>query len=136
MLTTTPDAWKAYSNGNWVAVGVKADPKTIVWYSPVNFDATGYSVPTTWDDFTALADQMVADGNVPFSMGFESGDATGWTASDFIQDILLTTQGPDFVNGIIDGTVSYDDPGVAEAYQIYSNWATDPAYSWVARTAL
>ena len=123
------DAWKVSSNGNWVAVGVKADPKTIVWYSPVNFEANGYSVPTTWDEFTALADQMVADGNVPFSMGFESGDATGWTASDFIQDILLTTQGPDFVNGIIDGTVSYDDPGVAEAYQIYSNWATDPAYS-------
>lgn len=123
------DAWKAQAAGEWMAVGVKADPKSLVWYSPVNFDALGYSVPTTWDAFTALADQMVADGNVPFSMGFESGDATGWTASDFIEDILLATQGPDYVNGIIDGSVSYDDAGVAEAYAIYADWATDAAYA-------
>lgn len=123
------DAWKVQAGGEWMAVGVKADPKSLVWYSPVNFDALGYSVPTTWADFTALADQMAADGNVPFSMGFESGDATGWTASDFIEDILLATQGPDYVNGIIDGSVSYDDAGVAEAYEIYANWATDAAYA-------
>lgn len=122
-------AWMAMSGGNWLGVAVKADPKSIVWYSPVNFDAFGYSVPTTWDDFVALADQMVADGNVPFSMGIESGDATGWTASDFIQDILLATQGSAYVNGILDGSVAYNDAGVAAAYEIYSGWATDPAYA-------
>ncbi|QYK50239.1 MAG: carbohydrate ABC transporter substrate-binding protein [Anaerolineales bacterium] len=122
-------AWMATSGGSWLGVAVKADPKSIVWYSPVNFDAFGYSVPTTWDDFVALADQMVADGNVPFSMGFESGDATGWTASDFIQDILLATQGSAYVNGILDGSVAYNDAGVAGAYEIYSGWASDPAYA-------
>lgn len=122
-------AWMTTSGGNWLGVAVKADPKSIVWYSPVNFDAFGYSVPTTWDDFVALADQMVADGNVPFAMGFESGDATGWTASDFIQDILLSTQGSAYVNGILDGSVAYNDAGVAGAYEIYSGWATDPAYA-------
>lgn len=122
-------AWMAASGGNWLGVAVKADPKSIVWYSPVNFDAYGYSVPTTWNDFVALADQMVADGNVPFSMGFESGDATGWTASDFIQDILLATQGSAYVNGILDGSIPYNDAGVAAAYAVYSGWATDPAYA-------
>ncbi|MGA9531559.1 MAG: hypothetical protein WBR18_02485, partial [Anaerolineales bacterium] len=77
----------------------------------------------------ALVEQMVADGNTPWSMGFESGDATGWTGSDFIQDILLVTQGPDYVNGIIDGSIPYDDPGVKEAYQIYGKWAKDPTYT-------
>lgn len=123
------DAWKASANGEWLAVGMKADPKSLVWYSPVNFDALGYTVPTTWDEFTALADQMAADGNVPFAMGFESGDATGWTASDFIQDILLATQGPDYVFGLLDGSIPYDDAGVVEAYEIYAAWATDPAYA-------
>jgi alpha-glucoside transport system substrate-binding protein len=122
-------AWLASVNGAWLGVAVKADPKSIVWYSPANFEANGYAVPTTWDEFTALADQMAADGNVPFSMGFESGDATGWTASDFIQDILLATQGSAYVNGILNGSVAYNDAGVANAYQIYSTWAMDPAYS-------
>ena len=113
----------------WLTIPVKVDPKSVVWYSPAAFEAAGYSVPTTWDDFVALADQMVADGVVPFSMGFESGDATGWTASDFIQDILLASQGPDYVANIINGSVAYDDAGVQAAYEIYVGWATDPAYA-------
>jgi alpha-glucoside transport system substrate-binding protein len=116
-------------NGQWLTIPLKVDPKSIVWYSPATFEAKGYTVPTTWDEFTALADQMAANGDVPFSMGFESGDATGWTASDFIQDILLATEGPDYVAGIIDGSISYDDAGVQNAYEIYSKWATDPAYA-------
>jgi alpha-glucoside transport system substrate-binding protein len=73
---------------------VKSDIKTIIWYSPINFEAFGYEVPETWEELEALADQMVEDGNIPWSMGFESGDATGWTGSDFIQDIMLVQQGP------------------------------------------
>ena len=116
-------------DGTWLGLPVKADIKTIIWYSPENFAALGYDVPTTWDDLDALVEQMVADGYVPWSMGLESGDATGWTGSDFIQDIMLVTQGPDYVLGIINGSVPYNDPGVAEAYQIYGKWATDPKYT-------
>lgn len=113
----------------WVALPVKADIKTIIWYSPIVFETKGYEVPTTWDELVALVDQMVANGDVPWSMGFESGDATGWTGQDFIQDILLTTQGPDYVQGIIDGTIPFNDEGVREAFEIYGGWAKDPAYT-------
>lgn len=116
-------------DGKWLGLPVKADIKSIIWYSPVNFEALGYSVPSTWDELDALVEQMVADGNVPWSMGLESGDATGWTGSDFLQDIMLVQQGPDFVNGIIDGSIPYDDAGVAQAYETYGKWAMDPAYT-------
>ncbi len=115
--------------GNWLGLPVKADVKTLIWYSPANFEALGYTVPTTWDELNSLVEQMVADGQVPWSMGFESGDATGWTGTDFIQDLMLVQQGPDFVNGVIDGSVPYDDPGVQQAYETYGAWATDPAYT-------
>ena len=113
----------------WLGLPVKADVKTIIWYSPSNFDTLGYTVPTTWDELDALVEQMSADGNVPWSMGIESGDATGWTASDFIQDILLVQQGPEYVMGLIDGSVPYNDPGVKQAYETYGKWATDPKYA-------
>ncbi|HRQ22458.1 MAG TPA: ABC transporter substrate-binding protein [Anaerolineales bacterium] len=116
-------------NGRWLGLPIKSDIKTIIWYSPVNFEAFSYSVPTTWEELDALVEQMVADGNVPWSMGIESGDATGWTASDFIQDILLVQQGPEYVMGIIDGSIPYDDAGVVQAYETYGKWATDPAYA-------
>jgi alpha-glucoside transport system substrate-binding protein len=115
--------------GNWLGLPVKSDIKTIIWYSPINFEALGYSVPTTWDELDALVEQMVADGYVPWSMGIGSGDATGWTASDFIQDILLVQQGPAYVMGLIDGSIPYNDAGVKEAYQTYGAWAMDPKYA-------
>ena len=123
--------WKTLGtvDGRWLGLPVKADPKTLIWYSPVNFETAGYTTPTTWDELDALVEKMVADGYVPWSMGMESGDATGWTGTDFIQDILLVTQGPDYVAGIIDGTIPYNDPGVKAAYEIYGKWAKDPAYT-------
>ena len=116
-------------DGQWLGLPIKADVKSIIWYSPANFEALGYTVPTTWDDLDALVEKMAADGNVPWSMGFGLGDATGWTGTDFIQDILLVQQGPDFVQGLIDGSVSYDDPGVKQAYETYGKWAMDPKYT-------
>jgi alpha-glucoside transport system substrate-binding protein len=115
--------------GKWVGLMVKADIKSIIWYSPVVFDAYGYEVPETWAELEALVEQMVADGNVPWSMGLESGDATGWTGSDFIQDVLLVQQGPGYVMDIIEGEVPYDDAGVKQAYETYGKWAKDPAYT-------
>jgi len=115
-------------DGKWVALPVKADIKTIIWYSPAEFEAKGYTVPTTWDELTALADKMAAAGDVPWSTGFESGGATGWSGQDFIEDILLAQQGPDYVQGIINGSVPFNDAGVKQAFQTYGKWATDPKY--------
>ncbi len=111
------------------AIPVKADIKSIIWYSPARFQALGYTVPTTFADLQTLVDKMATDGNVPWSMGFENGAATGWTGSDFIQDLLLTLQGPQYVLNIINGTTPYNDPGVVAAYQIYQKWASDPKYT-------
>jgi len=116
-------------DGRWLGLPVKADVKTLIWYSPANFQAAGYTVPTTWEELDALVEKMVADGKVPWSLGMESGDATGWTGTDFIQDILLVTQGPEYVSKIIAGEIPYNDAGVKAAYEIYGKWAKDPKYT-------
>jgi alpha-glucoside transport system substrate-binding protein len=125
------DYWKTSLsvNGKWLALPVKADLKTLIWYSPVVFEVNGYEVPTTWEALDALVEKMVADGNVPWSMGMESGYATGWTGSDFIQDILLVQQGPEYVMDIISGKVPYDHAGVKAAYETYGEWAKDEKYT-------
>ncbi len=116
--------------GKWLAIPVKTDVKSIIWYSPTQFKALGYTVPTTFADLQTLVDKMAADGNVPWSMGFNNGGAAdGWTGTDFIEDTLLAMQGPDYVNGIIAGTTPYNDPGVLAAWQIYQKWASDPKYT-------
>jgi alpha-glucoside transport system substrate-binding protein len=126
-----PEFWQnlGSANGEWLGLPVKADVKSIIWYNPINFEAFGYEVPTTWEELDALVEQMVADDNVPWSLGLENGPATGWTGSDFIQDILLVQQGPEYVLGLIDGSIPYSDAGVAQAYETYGKWATDPTYT-------
>jgi alpha-glucoside transport system substrate-binding protein len=121
-------SWKDLGSvdGTWVGLPVKTDIKSIVWYSPIAFEAAGYEVPTTWDEMVALMDQMVADGGpAPLSMGFESGGATGWTATDFIQDILLRTQGLEYTNGLATGETAWTDAGVVEAWQTYVDWVNN-----------
>ena len=115
--------------GRWLAAPVKADTKSIIWYSPIAFEAFGYEIPQTFEELDALVEQMVADGNIPWSMGMESGDATGWTGSDFIQDLFLVMEGPEYVLDIISGDVPYNDAGVAAAYEQYRKWAADPTYT-------
>jgi alpha-glucoside transport system substrate-binding protein len=116
-------------NGTVYGIFVKTDIKSLIWYSPTAFAAAGYEVPTTWEDFVALADQMVADGNVPFSMGMESGEATGWTGTDTVQDILLRTAGADVTNGLATGETSFTDPAVVAAWEQFGMWAMDDAYT-------
>ncbi len=125
------DYWKTLGSvdGKWLALPVKADIKSIVWYSPAQFEAFGYAVPTTFEELDALVEKMVADGNVPWSMGFGSDAATGWTGSDYVQDLLLASQGPEYVMKLISGEVAYDDAGVVAAYQTYHKWASDPKYT-------
>lgn len=115
--------------GGLVYLPAKVDIKSIIWYSPARFEIFGYSVPKTFEELDVLVEQMVADGNVPWSMGFESGASTGWTGSDFIQDLLLVQQGPDYVLSLINGSIPYDDAGVRHAYETYVKWASDPAYT-------
>jgi alpha-glucoside transport system substrate-binding protein len=112
-----------------LGVFVKSDIKSTVWYSPIAFEAMGYSVPSTWGEFVDLIEEIKSDGGVPLSMGMESGPATGWTGTDFIQDILLRTEGVEFTNGLGTHDTAWNDAGVKEAWELYGSWATDPTYA-------
>jgi len=109
--------------GTWYGLPVKTDVKSLVWYSPANFEAFGFEPPTTWADFQEFLDMLNSETDVaPLAMGFESGGATGWTATDFLQDILLRTQGKEFVNGLISGETDWNDPAMVETWNMYVDW--------------
>jgi len=130
-LDNYAEGWLELGSVDGVVYGVfvKSDIKSTVWYSPIAFEAMGYEVPGTWDEFVGLIDQIKADGGIPLSMGMESGAATGWTGTDFVQDIMMRTGGVDFTNGLATHSTAWNDAGVKEAWELYGNWATDPTYA-------
>jgi alpha-glucoside transport system substrate-binding protein len=93
--------------------------KSMVWYPKDDFDAAGYTVPTTFDELTALADEIKGDGGTPWCVGFESGGATGWPATDWMEDIMLRTAGPDVYDQWVSHEIPFNDPAVASAAETF-----------------
>ena len=92
-----------------------ANYKSMVWYPKDDFDAAGYTVPTTFDELIALSDQIVADGGTPWCVGFESGTATGWPATDWLEEIVLKTAGVDVYQQWATHEIPFTDPAVVDA---------------------
>ena len=109
------------SDGEHYGIPTNVNLKSMVWYPKDDFDAAGYTVPTTWDELLALSDQMVADGNTPWCVGFESGGATGWPATDWMEDIMLRTAGVDTYDQWVNHEIPFNDPSVAAAAEEFGN---------------
>jgi alpha-glucoside transport system substrate-binding protein len=109
--------WKGYGSvdGTFYAAPLGANAKSFVWYSPGAFEEAGYEIPETWDEMIALSDQIVADGGKPWCVGIESGDATGWPTTDWMEDVMLRLHGPEVYDQWLTNELPFNSPEVAEA---------------------
>jgi alpha-glucoside transport system substrate-binding protein len=124
------ESWLGFGNvdGTQYGVPVKSDLKSLVWYQPARFEEAGYAIPETLDDLVALTDQMIADGNTPWCVGIESGQATGWAYTDWVEDIVLRTAGPEVYDGWLTNEVPFNDPQIVEAMQwVLDQWSKEGA---------
>ena len=106
----------------------KVDVKSLVWYIPENFEDAGYDVPETMEDLKALTDQIVADGETPWCIGLGSGGATGWPATDWVEDLMLRTQTPDVYDGWVDNSIPFTDERIVAAIDEFGAFARNDDY--------
>jgi len=114
--------------GKFCGVFISADLKSLVWYSPKAFAAGGYTVPTTWEEMIALSDKIVADGKTPWAIGFESGAASGWAGTDWIEDIMLRTVEPEVYDLWVSHGISWVDDRVQRAFELFGQIALNEKY--------
>jgi alpha-glucoside transport system substrate-binding protein len=109
--------WRSYGSvdGKLYAAPLGANVKSFVWYSPKMFADNGWEIPTTWDDMLALSDTIAATGIKPWCAGIESGEATGWPATDWLEDVLLRSVGPDVYDQWVAHEIPFNDPKVVES---------------------
>lgn len=112
--------WKSYGtvDGKFYAAPLGANVKSFVWYSPKMFSDNGWKAPQTWDDMLAISDKMVDKGIKPWCAGIESGEATGWPATDWLEDAVLRVKGPDYYDQWVNHEVAFDDAGVADSLDL------------------
>ncbi|NKB27398.1 MAG: extracellular solute-binding protein [Rhodobacteraceae bacterium] len=123
---------------SWVDLGTYADAdgndqmfgfffnvnvKSLVWYSPENFEDAGYEVPESMEDLKALTEQIVADGETPWCIGLGSGAATGWPATDWVEDLMLRTQEPGVYDEWVANSIPFTDERVLAAIDEFGYFA-------------
>ncbi len=135
-----PDWLKQNYSDAWLSMGTiegpdgpitagiwaRANGKSSVWYPKAEFDAAGYQVPQTWDELMALTEQIANDGDTPWCIGVESGAATGWAMTDWIEDVMLRTTSLENYDKWVAGELKFDSPEVRNAVDIVTKiWLED-----------
>lgn len=117
-------------DGTLYGIFPRASLKSLIWYSPPAFEAAGYTVPETWDDLLALCQQIYDDGAACFSIGLESGAASGWPATDWLEDIMLRTTSLENYDAWISHDIEWTGPEVTRAWETFGEIVGSDDYQY------
>jgi alpha-glucoside transport system substrate-binding protein len=106
------------SDGEIYGVFIKAAVKGLIWYNPSLHDYSS-EPPSTWDELLAQGAANQGDAEALWCVGIESGAASGWPATDWIEDLVLRTAGADVYTQWYRGEIKWSDPRIREAFEIY-----------------
>ncbi len=111
----------ASADGTPYGVWFKGNVNALIWYTPARLEALGVEVPTTWVEFTDVLDAIQAAGEEPFAIG----GADQWPLTQWWDPILARVGGAEVFNGLVDGSVPWDDPGVVESFEVFGQFIAD-----------
>jgi alpha-glucoside transport system substrate-binding protein len=99
--------------GTQYAVPMSINVKSIVFYPKQAAQAAGITQPPqTLDQLQQLTDTIAATGTTPWCFGIESGAATGWPATDWVENLMLINYGADVYNQWVNHQIPFNDPKV------------------------
>jgi alpha-glucoside transport system substrate-binding protein len=103
----------AIVGGKHYELMVKTQVKGLIWYNKKVFTA---AAPKTFDELLAI---QPPSGAKLFCAGFESGDASGWPASDQIDNIIMRQSGDKVYTDWINGKQKWTSPEIKLGYQTF-----------------
>ncbi len=119
-LTTAPggasdDPYIGIIGGKHYLMMVKTQVKGLIWYNKKVFTGTA---PKTFDELLAISPSQYGAQKL-FCAAFESGTASGWPASDQIDNIIMRQNDATFYTNWIQGKVKFTDPQIKLGYQTF-----------------
>jgi alpha-glucoside transport system substrate-binding protein len=125
MTEAYDQAWLdlAAVDGTIYGVWYRASVKSLVWFNPQEFAAHGYEVPHTWEEMMALGERIIGEGKTPWCLSIESGNATGWVGTDWVEDIMLRTAGPGTYDQWVSHQIPFNAPVVRNAVNVFGEIA-------------
>ncbi|MFH1723719.1 MAG: ABC transporter substrate-binding protein [Elusimicrobiota bacterium] len=114
--------------GSLYGVFYKAANKSTLWYSPQQFSDHQWPIPRTWKSLLAVSERIHEEGKTPWALGLESGDASGWPATDWIGEILLKEYGPEKYDAWVAHEIPWTDEAVRSAWENFGRIAHGEGY--------
>ena len=121
--------WKVYGTADNVfySAPLMASIKGYIWYSPSEFKDKGYEIPKTLDELTTLSQKIADEGDhKPWCVGLESGEATGWPGTDWVEDFVLRQSGPDVYDQWVTHEIPFNSPQIADAFNAVGDYLKNP----------
>jgi alpha-glucoside transport system substrate-binding protein len=110
-------------DGTVYGAPVVMNVKSLVFYPKQAWEAAGYPVPQTQDELLTLTQRMVSEGRTPWCVGLGAESATGWPATDWIEDYVLRIGGPDVYDRWYKHEIPFNDPVVVQAADAFEQMA-------------
>jgi alpha-glucoside transport system substrate-binding protein len=111
------DAGKG-SDGKLLGIFTKAAVKGLIYYAKANWQG---GEPATWDELNTTARGAVSGDEKEWCIGVESGAASGWPGTDWIEDILLRQAGPDVYDAWVAGEQKWTSPEIKAAFETFGD---------------
>ncbi len=113
----------AAKDGKVYGLLVSMNVKSLVFYPKVAWDAAGWKTPSSIPELLTLTDQIKASGTAPWCLGIESGAATGWPATDWMEELVLKLGGVEQYNNWVAGELKFDSGLVRQAADTFAQIA-------------
>jgi alpha-glucoside transport system substrate-binding protein len=104
-------------DGHSYGLFVKLDAKSLIWYNLEEFAQAGYTQPASWQELVNLSNRMVEDGHTPWCMGVFDPGGTGWPITDWLETVVLRSEGPHFYDLWANHGIPFNDPAVVAALE-------------------
>ena len=109
------DPYIGIVGGKHYMLMIKTQVKGLFWYNKKVFTGTA---PKTFDELLAINPSQYGAQKL-FCAAIESGAASGWPASDQIDNIIMRQNDATFYTNWIEGKVKFTDPQIKLGYQTY-----------------
>lgn len=123
-------------DGDTFGVPMRMAVKSIVWTPKPAFTDDGYTAPTSQSELLDLSGTIRDAGVAPWCIGIESGTATGWVATDWIEEFVLRIGGAEFYQQWARHEVPFNDPIVVEAAEAFADIAFTDGNVFGGRTSI
>lgn len=115
-------------DGKVYGIFISADLKSLVWYNPDALYAEGLAPADSWNELLYITEALAARGKTPWAVGLESGAASGWPGTDWIEDIMLRTAGPEVYDQWVNHEIPWTHPAVKRAFELFGAIVRNEAY--------